>query len=98
VGNQLHHDQITRHAAVDHWPQRGIAAVAAIPVRFAIELYRLEQLGQACRSKQRIDRHLLVRYYARQPRLDVGEGNVERRGQLTAERVDVDVRGDGLTQ
>ena len=98
VGHKLHDDQVARDAAVDHRPQRRIAAIAAVPIRLAIDLHRLEQLRQACRGEQHIDSHRLVGNNARQACLDVGYRDEQRRRALAADRLDIDVGRDGIAQ
>ena len=47
IGNELDEDQIVRIATVDHRPKRGVARVAAIPVRLAVDDHCLIKLRQA---------------------------------------------------
>src|SRR6266571_8962182 len=61
VRQELHDDEIVAEAAMNHRPERGIAAVAAIPIMFTIDLHRSEELRKRCRREQSIDRHIAVR-------------------------------------
>ena len=98
IGHELHDDDVARCSGVDHRPQRRIAAVAAVPIRFAIDFDGLEERRQTRRREQRVDGDAVIGDHSGQAGLDVGHRHVERRRILAAERVEVDVRGDGVAQ
>ena len=98
VRRQLHDDDVAGRPIVDHRPQRRIAAVAAVPVRFSIELDGVEELRHACRGQQRVDRELTVRDDPRQSGPDVGYRHENRGRRATSNRVDIDVRCNRVTQ
>ena len=79
LGRELDDDQIVGKPAMDHRPQRRIAAVASVPVLLSVELDCLEQFRHARRREQCVDRHRIVGDDARQPGLDVGDGHEQRR-------------------
>src|SRR6266542_5801142 len=84
VRQELHDDEVVAEAAMNHRPQRGIAAVAAIPIMLTIDLHRSEELRKRRRREQSIDRHIAVRDDPRQPRLDVGNGDEQCGRRLAA--------------
>ena len=73
----LHQDRVRRRALPDQRRHRRVARVAAVPVRLAVDLHRLEHRRQARRGEQHVGRELGIAEDAAAAGAHVGRGDEE---------------------
>ncbi|MNE32284.1 hypothetical protein D3C80_1258890 [compost metagenome] len=69
-GVERQQQDIVRRVGVEQRPQRRIGQIAAVPIGLTLDLYSLEQVGQAGRGQQDVGRDLSRAEQARPPGAD----------------------------
>ena len=78
----LHQQQVQRFGVIDQGPQRGVAAVATVPVGLTINLHSTKDLRQAGTGQQRIDAQVAAVEDPRLPTAHCGGGDEQRQRAL----------------
>ena len=92
------HDQQVLHAAAHEREQRRVRAVAAVPVRLAVDHDGLLQRRQAGRREQRIDAQAGGVEQAQAPAVRVGRRDEQPQRAGPAQALEVDLLGEHLAQ